>query len=180
MIKIMIFLNIIFFLFISISMPVKIVEIEKEVVRIDTIVLYKSVYDWQIYRRHEIKNEQVVRNMDIVASRILQPIQMYANRYRGKKTNLNVISFCRDWNKGSQHVAGKAIDIDMDVIYKDFGNKEIFDFIRRNLEFDQLIAYRSLDNPTSIHVSYDKDRNRGQVYLGIKRKRKRMYYKRIK
>jgi len=176
----MIFLNIIFFLFISISMPVKIIEIEKEVPTNDTIVEYKSVYDWQKYPKHELKNEQVIRNMDIVANRILHPIHMYANRHRGKPTNINVISFCRDWKKGSEHTKGKAVDIDMDVIYSDFGNKEIFEFIKNNLEFNQLIAYTSLKKPTSIHVSYDKDKNKGQVYLGIKRRGKNVIYYEIK
>jgi len=176
----MIFANIIFFLFISISMPVKIVEIEKEVPIYDTIVEYRSVYDWQIYRRHELKNEQVIRNMDMVANRILQPIQMYANRYRGKKTNLNVISFCRDWKKGSDHTKGLAVDLDMDGIYKDFGNKEIFEFIKNNLNFEQLIAYGSLKNPTHIHVSLSLKKNKKEILLGIKRKHKRIYYKRIK
>jgi len=180
MIKIMIFANIIFFLFISISMPVNIVEIDKEVLVHDTTIIYKSVYDWQIYRRHELKNEQVIRNMDMVANRILTPIQQYANRYRGKKTNLNVISFCRDWRKGSEHTSGKAVDIDMDVIYSDFGNKEIFEFIKNNLTFNQLIIYTSVKKPTHIHVSYDEGKNKGDIYLGIKRRHKRIYYKRIK
>lgn len=161
-------------------MPVKIVEIEKEVVSTDTLFIYKSVYDWQIHRRHELKNEQVIRNMDIVANRILTPIQNFADQYRGKPTNINVISFCRDWKKGSQHVSGMAVDIDMDRIYKDFGNKEIFEFVRYNLIFDQCIIYGSLKKPTHVHISYDKDRNRGQIYLGIKRRHKRIYYKRIK
>jgi len=180
MILVNVVVNIIFFLFISISLPVKIVEIDKEVPTNDTIVEYKSVYDWQIYRRHELKNEQVIRNMDMVANRILHPLQMYANRHRGEFTEIGLISFCRDWNKGSQHVSGKAVDFDLDGKYKDFGNKEIFEFIKNNRSFDQLIAYGSLKNPTSVHVSYDEGKNRGQVDLGIKKKRKRIKYKRIK
>lgn len=180
MIKIMVFANIIFFLFISISMPIKIVEVEKEVPVYDTVTIYKSVYDWQIEGRHQLKDEQTVRNMDRVANRILHPIHMYANRHRGKSTNINVISFCRDWKRGSEHTRGKAVDIDMDVIYSDFGNKEIFEFVRRNLEFNQLIAYGSLKKPTSIHISYDEGKNKGQIYLGIKRRGKCIYYKRVK
>lgn len=180
MIKMTIFLNIIFFLFISISIPVRIVEIEKEVLTTDTIIVYKSVYDWQIHRRHELKNERVIRNMDILANRILTPIQQYADRYIGEKTNIGVISFCRDWKKGSQHPKGKAVDLDIDGMYAKFGNKAIFEFVKNNLEFDQLIAYHSLENPSHIHISYDINKNRGEVYLGIKRRHKRIYYKRIK
>lgn len=176
----MVFANIIFFLFISISSPVKIVETEKEVPTIDSIIEYRSVYDWQKERRYKIKNEQVVRNMDIVANKILTPVQNFADRERGKPTRINVTSFCRDWNKGSDHVEGKAVDIDCDVMYPDFGNKEIFEFIRDNLIFKQLIVYNSLNKPTHIHVSYDEGNNRQEIYLGIERKRRRTYYKRIK
>jgi len=168
-----------FLFFVSISQPVKIVEIEKEVLVLDTIVEYRSVYDWQIHRRHELKNEKVIRNMDMVANKILTPIQQYANKYRGEETNINPISFCRDWNKGSQHTKGKAVDIDLEGKYAEFGNKAIYEFIKKNLIFDQLIIYTSLENPTSIHVSYDIDRNRQEIKLATKKRGKRMKYKLI-
>ena len=160
-------------------MPIKIVEIEKEVPVHDTIVIYKSVYDWQIHRRHELKNEKVIRNMDMIANRILTPIQQYANTYQGEKTDIGVISFCRDWKKGSDHTKGLAVDLDIDRKYAEFGNKEIYEFIKRNLEYNQLIIYGSLKNPTHIHVSLSLKKNKKEILLGIKRRYKRMYYKRI-
>lgn len=56
-------------------------------------------------------------------------------------------------SKTSQHMKGEAIDIDADR----FGgktNKEIFDFIRKNLPFDQMIwEFGSDQNPDWVHVS---------------------------
>ncbi len=170
----------IFLIFSSISPPAKIIEIEKEVIVHDTIIEYRSVYDWQKEKRYAIRSEQVVRNMDIVANQILTPIQIFADRYRGKPTRINVLSFCRDWNKGSDHTKGLAADIDIDVMYSDFGNREIFEFIRDNLVFSQLIVYNSLKKPTHIHVSYEEGNNKQEVYLGIERRRKQTWYKRIK
>ena len=68
--------------------------------------------------------------------------------------------------KNSQHMAnnGAAMDIDSQI----FGgttNKEIFDYIRKNLDFDQLIGEEFTEDGDYewIHVSYKDEDNRGQV-----------------
>lgn len=59
----------------------------------------------------------------------------------------------------SQHMKGEAIDI-----VKHGKNKEIFDFIRHNLVFDQLIFERGTDiEPDWVHVSRVPKGNRHQV-----------------
>ncbi len=66
-------------------------------------------------------------------------------------------------SKNSQHTKGQAIDMDADV----FGvvtNREIFDFILHNLEFDQLIwEFGNEENPGWVHASYVKGNNRMEV-----------------
>ena len=53
----------------------------------------------------------------------------------------------------SQHSKGEALDLDADV-YGGCTNLEIFDFIRLNLNFDQLIWEFGTDiNPDWVHVS---------------------------
>lgn len=151
-------------LLISISPPIKVNEVEKEVPPIhDTIIEYKSVYDWQKWKRYKIENEQVVKNMDIVANKILQPIDC-------RFGPIIVPSFCRDWDYGSQHTEGKAVDL--------FGTKEMFEFIRDSLVYDQLIVYGSIKKPTHIHVSYDEGNNRMEILLA-RWGRRGYYYKQL-
>ena len=53
----------------------------------------------------------------------------------------------------SQHCKGEAIDIDMDGTA--ITNKQVFDYIKDNLNFDQLIwEFGSVSNPDWVHVSY--------------------------
>jgi D-alanyl-D-alanine dipeptidase len=56
----------------------------------------------------------------------------------------------------SQHSKGEAIDIDMDG-HKGPTNTEVFNYIRENLNFDQLIwEFGTKTSPDWVHVSYKK------------------------
>lgn len=75
--------------------------------------------------------------------------------YRGPELNKAI-----GGSKTSQHMKGEAIDIDADM-YGGVTNKEIFDYIKDNLTFDQLI---NEFNYSWVHVSLRRDgKNRGQV-----------------
>ena len=69
----------------------------------------------------------------------------------------------------SQHCTGEAIDIDMDGT--SITNKQIFDYIKENLEFDQLIWEFGTDaNPDWVHVSYESTgKQRKQILKAIKK-----------
>jgi len=90
------------------------------------------------------------------ANKIFEPIRNHFNvpigvtsGYRSKALN-NAISGS---SKTSQHCKGEALDIDADM-YGSITNKQIFDFIRENLDFDQLIWEFGTDiEPNWIHVS---------------------------
>lgn len=71
-------------------------------------------------------------------------------------------------SKTSQHSTGEAIDIDMDNT--DITNKELFDYIKNNLSFDQLIWEFGTDkNPDWVHVSYESTgKQRKQVLKATK------------
>jgi zinc D-Ala-D-Ala carboxypeptidase len=64
----------------------------------------------------------------------------------------------------SQHIKGRAMDLDADV-FGNLTNLDIFNYIRDNFVFDQLIW--EFDNPDGtpswVHVSYNPGRNRRQV-----------------
>jgi len=56
-------------------------------------------------------------------------------------------------SKFSQHMLGQAVDIDCDV-YKHGTNRDVFNYIVKNLEFDQIIWEAGTDqNPDWVHVS---------------------------
>jgi len=63
----------------------------------------------------------------------------------------------------SQHCAGEAFDIRLGH-NSELTNKQLFYYIKDNLDFDQLIWEFGNDNsPKWIHVSYRKGENRKQV-----------------
>ena len=76
----------------------------------------------------------------------------------------------------SQHTEGKAADIEVPGI----DNKELAEWIRHNLEYDQLILEFYKDGePDSgwVHVSYDSDDNRKQNLRAYKDDNNKTQYK---
>jgi zinc D-Ala-D-Ala carboxypeptidase len=112
-------------------------------------------------------------NLKLLAEKVFQPIRDHfaapihiSSGYRSRILN-NAIGGATK----SQHCKGQAIDIDVDGT--SITNKQIFDFIKDNLEFDQLIfEFGNDSNPDWVHVSYSKDGNRKQILrakkVGIK------------
>ena len=113
-----------------------------------------------------------------MAANIFQPIRDHFNvpigissGYRSIELN-NIIG----GSSSSQHSKGEALDLDADI----FGgctNAEIFDYIKDNLVFDQLIwEFGDDENPNWVHVSYNKDRtNRMMMLKAYKVKGKTRY-----
>ena len=110
-------------------------------------------------------DEWVTENLKQVALNIFQPIRdafkcpiYVSSGYRSSELNTAI-----GGSKRSQHVEGRALDLDADV----FGrctNSEIFRYILNNLTFDTLIwEFGDDDNPDWVHVSF--------VYDGINRGR---------
>lgn len=114
---------------------------------------------------YNLPNDEARRNMAYVSQRVFDPVRDYVGG------PLAVSSFYRspDLNRAiggsetSQHCKGEAMDIDADV-YGVGNNKQIFEFIKDNLEFDQLIwEFGTKENPAWVHVSLTRDNNRKQV-----------------
>jgi len=110
-------------------------------------------------------DEWTTENLRQVAINIFQPLReafgcpiYVSSGYRSDELNTAIGGSSR-----SQHVEGRALDLDADV-YGGCTNSQIFNWIKENLEFDQLIwEFGDDDNPDWVHVSY--------VYDGINRKR---------
>ena len=71
--------------------------------------------------------------------------------------------------KSSQHCANKGAAFDLDDTYRHKTNSEMFDYIKDNLTFDQLIwEFGTDENPNWVHVSYNEGNNRGQILKACK------------
>jgi hypothetical protein len=112
-----------------------------------------------------------------VAEKIFQPVREHfkvpisvTSGYRSKKLNKLI-----GGAKNSEHVEGRAFDLDADV-FGGVTNKEIFDFIKTNLEFNQLIwEFGDDNNPDWVHVSYREGENKKRVLRAVKVKGDTLY-----
>lgn len=108
-------------------------------------------------------NELELDSMREVAELVFEPLR----EWYGKP--IKISSFFRNealnravgGAKTSQHRFGKAIDIDAGSVAE---NKKLFDWVKENVEFDQVIWEKG---GAWVHVSYNKGKNRRQV-LSIK------------
>jgi zinc D-Ala-D-Ala carboxypeptidase len=67
----------------------------------------------------------------------------------------------------SDHNNGRALDLDQDGRGNGVRNKDVFNYIKDNLEFDQLIAEGSngAGDMNWVHVGYRKGQNRNQILI---------------
>jgi hypothetical protein len=126
-------------------------------------------------KRHGVSNQPTpehLENIKILCERVLEPIRMkfgpinLSSGYRSKVLNHYISGSLK-----SQHCEGKAADLDMDGMGS-VTNKEIFEYIKNNLEFDQLI---NEFNYSWVHVSYNLGKNRKQVLDALKVNNKTVY-----
>lgn len=103
--------------------------------------------------------KEVEDNLIKLIAAILNPLR----EWYGKPIRVNSGYRCEALNsaiggaKNSQHTTGMAADIDAGSVEE---NKKLFDYIKDNLEFDQLIDEKHL---SWVHVSYHENNNRKQV-----------------
>ena len=111
-----------------------------------------------------------IENLKALAENIFQPIRDHFKKpirissgYRSKELNAKV-----GGSATSQHSKGQAIDLDNDGT--DITNRQIFDFVKDNLNFDQLVyEFGDDDNPNWVHISYNRNgQQRGQVLKAYK------------
>lgn len=110
---------------------------------------------------NNMPNAEHTENLIELANKIFEPIRKHFNKpihissgYRSKELNAKI-----GGASNSQHTKGQAIDIDQGNRKE---NMEIFDFIKNNLEFDQLINENGYD---WVHVSYNTDGKQAKQVL---------------
>jgi zinc D-Ala-D-Ala carboxypeptidase len=102
-----------------------------------------------------IPSEYELTNMAAVAENVFEPLREWV----GGPIKINSFFRSVELNKAiggssrSQHCEGRAIDIDDTYGWK--SNAEMYNYIKNNLDFDQLIwEFGTDDNPDWVHVSY--------------------------
>lgn len=130
--------------------------------QISTHLSLKEVTNSDRAKRFGIDNTPTTEhlvNLRLIAEKIFEPIRLHFGKpilissgYRSKELN--------DKTPGasltSQHSTGEALDLDQDSANTGITNKMVFDYIKDNLEFDQLIwEYGNSKNPDWVHVSYE-------------------------
>ena len=115
-------------------------------------------------------NAEQFSNMVYVAENVFQPIREHfgvpiyvSSFFRSEALNKAVRG-----SSSSTHIKGEAMDLDADV-YEGVTNAQIFEYIKNNLEFDQLIwEFGTDENPAWVHVSLSKRNNRKQVLKAVR------------
>lgn len=113
-----------------------------------------------------------IANFKLLAEKVFEPIRNHfrcpihiSSGYRSKELNAAI-----GGSSTSQHCSGEAIDIDMDGTPNGVTNKMVFDYIKDNLNFDQLIFEFGTDaNPDWVHVSYESSGRQRKQILRAKR-----------
>jgi zinc D-Ala-D-Ala carboxypeptidase len=76
----------------------------------------------------------------------------------------------------SDHNLGRALDLDQDGHGNGVTNADVFNYIKSNLDFDQLIWEFGTDkNPDWVHVGYRKGANRKQILKAVREGGKTKY-----
>jgi len=116
-------------------------------------------------------------NMQIIAETVFEPLRKWV----GGAIKINsffrsvALNIAIGGSSKSQHCQGCAIDLDDTFGFK--SNAQMFDYIKNNLDFDQLIwEYGSEKNPDWVHVSYvSAQKNRKKVMQAYILNRKTAY-----
>ena len=100
-------------------------------------------------------NDEQLSNMELIAEKVFEPLRKWV----GGPIKINSFFRSVKLNKAiggsnkSQHCKGQAIDID--DTFGVVANSDMYNYIKNNLDFDQLIwEFGDDDNPNWVHVSY--------------------------
>lgn len=115
--------------------------------------------------------KEELESLKLVAEKVFQPVREHfkvpiavTSGYRSPALNKAI-----GGAKRSEHMMGRALDLDADI-YGGVTNKQIFEFVRDNLTFNQLIwEFGDDDSPDWVHVSYRPSGNKKEILRATKR-----------
>ena len=124
-------------------------------------------------------NGTAYNNMKTLAANVFEPLREWVGgpiKITSMYRSPELCDALGSNGRTSQHTKGQAIDID--DIYGHKTNAEMFEYIKNNLEFDQLIwEFGNDDNPDWVHVSYIHDGvNRGRCLKACRDDKGKTYY----
>ena len=117
-------------------------------------------------------NGNSYNNMKTLAANVFEPLREWVGGpikitsfYRSPELCLAIGS-----KTSSQHTCKNGAAIDIDDIYGHKTNAEMFEYIKDNLEFDQLIwEFGNEENPDWLHISYvDLEKNRKRILKAVR------------
>ena len=143
------------------------------------ISLREGVFSQTATRRDldNTPNEEQLENMKLIGEKVFEPLREWVGGpikinsfFRGLPLNTAI-----GGAKSSQHMKGQAIDID-----DTFGhatNAQMYNFIKENLNFDQMIwEFGDDENPNWVHISYvSPEENRNRCLLAYKKNGRSKY-----
>ena len=123
-------------------------------------------------KRLGISNEPTAAHLESLkklAENIFEPIRTHFDKpikvssgYRSEALNKATPGS----SSTSQHAKGEALDLDQDGMPTGVTNKMVFDYIKGNLNFDQLIwEYGTDANPDWVHVSFSPSGHQRKMVL---------------
>ena len=122
-------------------------------------------------------NDEQLANMELIAEKVFEPLRDWV----GGPIKINSFFRWPELNKAiggsskSQHCKGQAIDID--DTFRVVANSDMYDYIKEDLDFDQLIwEFGDDENPNWVHVSYvSEEDNRRRCLKAYKNNGKTAY-----
>jgi zinc D-Ala-D-Ala carboxypeptidase len=129
----------------------------------------------EVIRSESAKREGIINmptpehyeNLKVIAEKVFEPIREHfgvpifiSSGYRSEALNVYI-----GGSRSSDHSKGRALDLDMDGSSSGVTNKMIFEFIKDNLEYDQLINEFDFG---WVHVGYRLNANRKQTLRATK------------
>ena len=155
-------------------------KVEKVEQKISKHVSYKEAVRSVTALRLGLNNDPSddhLQNMKLLSEKIFEPLRTYVGGpirinsfYRGPELNKAI-----GGSRKSQHCHGQAMDID--DTFGVMSNSTMYNWIKMNLDFDQMIwEFGDENNPDWVHVSYvSEEKNRNRCLKAYREKGKTKY-----
>ena len=135
-------------------------------------------------KRHGISNmptPEHIENFKKLAEKVFEPIRNHfrcpihiSSGYRSKELN----ACTPGASTTSDHCHGCALDLDQQGHSQGITNKQVFDYIKENLKYKQLIwEGGTSEEPDWVHVSYDENNLKNETLRAVKVNGKMTYSK---
>ena len=126
-------------------------------------------------KRHGISNmptDEHIANFKLLAENVFEKVRNHfrcpihiSSGYRSKELN----ACTPGASATSDHCKGMAVDLDKQGHSHGITNKQVFDYIKDNLKFKQLIWEGGTEQEADwIHVSYDENNLKNEVLRAVK------------